>query len=98
VVAVKNIEAAYKLSRIRWQGDPCVPQKYAWDGLNCSNNTDVSKPPRVLSLNLSSSGLTGIIAAAIQNLTHLEKLDLSNNTLTGVVPEFLAQMKSLVIM
>ncbi|CAL9244273.1 unnamed protein product [Arabidopsis halleri] len=96
VVAVKNIEAAYKLSRIRWQGDPCVPQQYAWDGLNCSN-TDISKPPRVTSLNLSSSGLTGTIAAAIQNLTQLEKLDLSNNTLTGVVPEFLAQMKSLVI-
>ncbi|OAO95441.1 hypothetical protein AXX17_AT5G59060 [Arabidopsis thaliana] len=97
VVAVKNIEAAYKLSRIRWQGDPCVPQQYAWDGLNCSNNTDISTPPRITSLNLSSSGLTGTIAAAIQNLTQLEKLDLSNNKLTGVVPEFLAQMKSLLI-
>ncbi|XP_023638620.1 probable LRR receptor-like serine/threonine-protein kinase PAM74 isoform X1 [Capsella rubella] len=96
VVAVKNIKAAYGLTRIRWQGDPCVPKQYAWDGLNCSN-TDISTPPRITSLNLSSSGLTGTIAAAIQNLTQLEKLDLSNNTLTGVVPEFLAQMKSLVI-
>ncbi|WZZ31677.1 hypothetical protein YC2023_015078 [Brassica napus] len=53
--------------------------------------------------NLSSAGLTGTIAAAVQNLTKLEKtvsmclIDLSNNKLTGVVPEFLVQMKSLVI-
>ncbi|CAN7121938.1 BnaA02g06960D [Brassica napus] len=96
VIAIKNIEAAYGLSRIRWQGDPCVPQQYAWDGLNCSN-TESSTPPRITSLNLSSAGLTGTIAAAIQNLTKLEKLDLSNNKLTGVVPDFLVQMKPLVI-
>ncbi|XP_024011594.1 probable LRR receptor-like serine/threonine-protein kinase PAM74 isoform X2 [Eutrema salsugineum] len=96
VVAIRNIETAYGLSRIRWQGDPCVPKMYAWDGLNCSN-TDISTPPRITSLNLSSSGLTGTIAAAIRNLTQLQKLDLSNNTLTGGVPEFLAQMKSLVL-
>ncbi|XP_013618867.1 PREDICTED: probable LRR receptor-like serine/threonine-protein kinase PAM74 isoform X8 [Brassica oleracea var. oleracea] len=95
VVAIKNIEGAYELSRITWQGDPCVPQQYAWDGLNCSN-TESSTPPRITSLNLSSAGLTGTIAAAIQNLTKLEKLDLSNNKLTGVLPEFLVQMKSLV--
>nr|VDD32755.1 unnamed protein product [Brassica oleracea] len=96
VVAIKDIETAYGLSRIKWQGDPCVPQMYAWDGLNCSY-TAISTPPRITSLNLSSSGLTGTIAAAIQNLTLLQKLDLSNNKLTGVVPEFLAQMTSLVI-
>ncbi|XP_019087932.1 PREDICTED: probable LRR receptor-like serine/threonine-protein kinase PAM74 [Camelina sativa] len=49
VVAVKNIKAAYGLTRIKWQGDPCVPQKYVWDGLNCSN-TDISIPPRITSL------------------------------------------------
>ncbi|KAL0784923.1 hypothetical protein Bca101_001168 [Brassica carinata] len=46
--------------------------------------------------NLSSSGLTGTIAAGIQNLTQLEILDLSNNNLTGELPEFLSNMKSLV--
>uniref|UniRef100_A0A1J3IW66 non-specific serine/threonine protein kinase n=1 Tax=Noccaea caerulescens TaxID=107243 RepID=A0A1J3IW66_NOCCA len=95
VVAMRNIESTYGLSRINWQGDPCFPQQLRWDGLNCSN-TNISTPPRITSLNLSSSGLTGTIAAAIQNLTQLEKLDLSNNNLAGEVPEFLGNMESLV--
>ncbi|KFK27505.1 hypothetical protein AALP_AA8G391800 [Arabis alpina] len=96
VVAIRNIEAAYGLSRINWQGDPCEPQKLRWDALNFSN-TDISTPPRITSLNLSSSGLTGNIAAAIQNLTQLVNLDLSNNKLTGEVPEFLGNMKTLLV-
>ncbi|KFK27494.1 hypothetical protein AALP_AA8G390100 [Arabis alpina] len=95
VVAVQNIKATSGISRISWQGDPCVPQRFMWDGLNCSNK-DMSTPPRITYLNLSSSGLTGTIAAGIQNLTQLETLDLSNNNLTGEVPEFLGNMKSLV--
>ncbi|CAN8253316.1 unnamed protein product [Cochlearia groenlandica] len=94
VVAIRNIETAYGLSRINWQGDPCVPKEYSWDGLNC---TSADIPPRITSLNLSSSGLTGNIASAIQNLTQLEKLDLSNNNLTGEVPEFLGNLKSLIL-
>ncbi|CAN6984589.1 unnamed protein product [Brassica oleracea var. botrytis] len=96
VVAILKIKAQYGLNRITWQGDPCVPQKFLWDGLNC-NSTDTSTPPIITYLNLSSNGLEGTIAAAIQNLTHLEKLDLSNNNLTGEVPEFLANMKSLML-
>ncbi|KAF2597115.1 hypothetical protein F2Q68_00007810 [Brassica cretica] len=96
VVAIRNIEATYGLSRINWQGDPCVPSQLMWDALNCSH-VDISTPPRITSLNLSSSGLTGNIAAAIQNLTLLEKLDLSNNNLTGEVPEFLGNMKLLLV-
>ncbi|XP_024006011.1 probable LRR receptor-like serine/threonine-protein kinase At1g51810 isoform X3 [Eutrema salsugineum] len=96
VVAIKNIQSTYGLSRINWQGDPCVPKKFLWDGLNC-NNSDVLMPPTITSLNLSSSGLTGIIALTIQNLTKLQELDLSNNNLTGGVPEFLADMKSLLV-
>ncbi|EOA12886.1 hypothetical protein CARUB_v10025859mg [Capsella rubella] len=96
VAAVKTIEATYGLSRINWQGDPCIPQQLMWDGLNCSI-TDNSMPPRITTLNLSSSGLTGTIAAAIQNLTQLEKLDLSHNNLTGEVPEFLGNIKSLLV-
>ncbi|KAL0864379.1 hypothetical protein Bca101_043497 [Brassica carinata] len=97
VVAIKKIQIAYELGRVSWQGDPCVPKEYLWAGLNC-NNTDSSTPPTITSLNLSSSGLTDIIMPAIQNLTNLQELDLSNNDLTGVVPEFLADMKSLFIM
>ncbi|KAF2612463.1 hypothetical protein F2Q70_00007790 [Brassica cretica] len=89
VVALKSIQDTYKLIRINWQGDPCVPQHLMWDGLTCSIS------PRVTSLNLSSIGLTGTIAAAIQNLTQLEELDLSNNKLTGELPEFLGNIKPL---
>ncbi|CAN7099532.1 unnamed protein product [Brassica rapa subsp. narinosa] len=96
VVAIRKIKAIYGLNRITWQGDPCVPQKFLWDNLNC-NSTDISTPPSITYLNLSSSGLEGTIAAEIQNLTHLEKLDLSNNNLTGDVPEFLANMKYLML-
>ncbi|KAG7653427.1 Leucine-rich repeat [Arabidopsis suecica] len=96
VVAIKSIETSYQLSRISWQGDPCVPQQFLWDGLTCEY-TNMSTPPRIHSLDLSSSELTGIIVPAIQNLTELQKLDLSNNNLTGGVPEFLAKMKSLLV-
>uniref|UniRef100_A0A1J3EIW6 non-specific serine/threonine protein kinase n=1 Tax=Noccaea caerulescens TaxID=107243 RepID=A0A1J3EIW6_NOCCA len=94
VLAIKNIKYFHGLERISWQGDPCVPWQFLWDGLSCED-TNVSTPPRITSLELSSSGLTGTIAPGIQNLTNLQKLDLSNNNLTGVVPEFLANMKSL---
>ncbi|XP_010483607.1 PREDICTED: receptor-like protein kinase At5g59670 isoform X2 [Camelina sativa] len=94
VVGIKEIEATYALGRINWQGDPCVPQDLRWDGLNC-RDTNISMHPRITALNLSSSGLNGIIVAAIQSLTQLETLDLSNNNLTGGVPEFLGNMKSL---
>ncbi|CAN6993059.1 unnamed protein product [Brassica oleracea var. botrytis] len=56
---------------------------------------NMSTSPRIISLNLSSHGLTGKIVPQIQNLTELQILDLSNNKLTGRVPEFLANMKSL---
>ncbi|KAG2297302.1 hypothetical protein Bca52824_043971 [Brassica carinata] len=96
VGAMKSIAATYALSRINWKGDPCVPRQFGWDGLNCSN-TDMSMPPRITTLNLSSSGLAGTIADAVQNLTQLETLDLSNNSLTGGVPDFLGNMKSLLV-
>uniref|UniRef100_A0A1J3HE57 non-specific serine/threonine protein kinase n=1 Tax=Noccaea caerulescens TaxID=107243 RepID=A0A1J3HE57_NOCCA len=96
VVAIKNIKSTYGLSKISWQGDPCVPMQFLWDGLNC-NITDISTAPKIISLNLSSSGLTGTIVPAFHNLTHLESLDLSNNTLSGIVPEFLASMTSLLV-
>ncbi|KAG7583788.1 Leucine-rich repeat [Arabidopsis suecica] len=96
VIAIKNIQSTYQLSRISWQGDPCVPTQFSWNGVSC-NVIDISTPPRIITLDLSSSGLTGIISPSIQNLTLLRELDLSNNNLTGEVPEFLATIKSLLV-
>uniref|UniRef100_A0A2N9F2V2 Protein kinase domain-containing protein n=1 Tax=Fagus sylvatica TaxID=28930 RepID=A0A2N9F2V2_FAGSY len=92
VVAITNIKSKYGVER-NWQGDPCAPQAYSWEGLNCSY--DGYNPPRIISLNLSSSGLTGEISAYISNLVMLQYLDLSNNSLTGSVPDFLSQLKYL---
>lgn len=49
VFAIKNIQNTYGVSKINWQGDPCVPKLFIWDGLNC-NNSDVSTPPIITSL------------------------------------------------
>ncbi|XP_020870267.1 probable LRR receptor-like serine/threonine-protein kinase At1g51810 isoform X2 [Arabidopsis lyrata subsp. lyrata] len=96
VAAIKRIQSAYRLNKISWQGDPCVPKKFLWDGLKC-NSFDNSTSPIITFLNLSSSSLNGSITSAIQNLTNLQELDLSNNNLTGGIPGFLADMKSLLV-
>ncbi|GJY21400.1 leucine-rich repeat transmembrane protein kinase protein [Tanacetum coccineum] len=90
--AIWNIKSAYKLKR-NWQGDPCVPRKFLWEGLNCDyNDLNASK---IIFLNLSSSGLSGEIVTALANLTLIESLDLSYNNLTGAVPQFLASLNNL---
>ncbi|KAJ7951683.1 protein kinase family protein [Quillaja saponaria] len=94
VNAILEIKITYGISIIDWQGDPCVPSHFTWHGLNCS----LGSSPRIISVNLSSSKLTGEIAYSFSNLTKLKYLDLSNNDLTGPVPEFLAQLPNLEIL
>ncbi|GLU22324.1 hypothetical protein SLE2022_384110 [Rubroshorea leprosula] len=91
VDALMGIKQLYKISKDDWQGDPCVPPKYAWSGLYCSSGDS----PRIISLNLRSSNLQGMISSSFFNLTAIETLDLSNNELIGPVPEFLAQLPNL---
>ncbi|KAE9621397.1 putative transferase [Lupinus albus] len=95
VDAITNIKETYGVDR-NWQGDPCAPIAYMWEGLNCSS--DGNKPPRITNLDLSSSGLTGKIPSYISKLTMLQYLDLSNNSLSGAIPDFLTQMQSLKIL
>ncbi|XLS82062.1 hypothetical protein HN51_047893, partial [Arachis hypogaea] len=90
--AITNIKLAYRVTR-NWLGDPCGPEAYKWDGLDC--NFDGDGIPRITSMNLSTSGLTGHIVPDLLKLTMLKSLDLSNNNLTGDVPYFLAQLQSL---
>ncbi|XP_065632098.1 LRR receptor-like serine/threonine-protein kinase IOS1 isoform X2 [Quercus suber] len=95
VGAITKIKSTYGVKR-NWQGDPCAPQAYLWEGLNCSY--DGYNAPRVISLNLSSSELTGAISADISTLVMLQYLDLSNNSLTGSVPDFLSQLQYLEVL
>ncbi|KAJ3670935.1 hypothetical protein LUZ60_008361 [Juncus effusus] len=94
VSVINTIKAKYQIKR-NWNGDPCSPKAYAWDGLNCSYA--VSTAPRITILSLSSSGLTGEISTAFANLKALQTLDLSNNKLTGQIPD-LSQLTSLTIL
>ncbi|XP_044479485.1 LRR receptor-like serine/threonine-protein kinase IOS1 [Mangifera indica] len=89
--AINNIKSLYKMKD--WQGDPCLPQDYLWAGLDCKFNG--YDPPRIISLDLSSNGLTGEIPPYISNLTMIQQLDLSNNSLTGSVPKFLSELQFL---
>ncbi|KAJ6327703.1 hypothetical protein OIU78_014544 [Salix suchowensis] len=89
VHAVMNIKSYYKVKRY-WQGDPCGPKTARWQGLNCSY--DAYDPPRITSLDLSSSGLTGEISPDIFNLKMIQYLDLSNNSLRGSIPDFLSRL------
>ncbi|KAM4100046.1 hypothetical protein ACB094_05G039100 [Castanea mollissima] len=90
VEAITDIKKLYNVTR-NWQGDPCVPSEYSWDGLNCSGDNH----PRIISLNLSSSNLTGEIATSFSNLKAMQSLDLSYNDLTGSLPEFLSELPNL---
>ncbi|XP_073006565.1 senescence-induced receptor-like serine/threonine-protein kinase, partial [Typha latifolia] len=92
VSAIVAIKAKYKVIK-DWSGDPCAPQDYAWEGLNCIDDT--SNTPRITTLNLSSSGLTGDITTSFANLKALQNLDLSHNSLTGSIPDELSNLPSL---
>ncbi|KAH7866816.1 hypothetical protein Vadar_025395 [Vaccinium darrowii] len=86
VDAIRNIKSAYRVEK-NWQGDPCVPRQFSWDGLQCNYDSNFA---RIISLDLSSSSLSGNMDISFSSLESLESLDLSNNNLTGQVPNFLS--------
>ncbi|KAF3580354.1 hypothetical protein DY000_02029869 [Brassica cretica] len=94
VSAMVNIKRSYELmKKVSWQGDPCAPQFLLWEGLKCSYpNAD---SPMITSLNFKESNLTGSITLEFVKLTQLIELDLSKNDLSGEIPSFFADMKSL---
>ncbi|CAN6462017.1 unnamed protein product [Victoria cruziana] len=90
VNCILDIKKKYGISK-PWSGDPCLPLNYTWEGLVCSTS-----PLRVISLDLSNSGLSGDIATSLGNLTALVRLNLADNNLTGGIPDFLADLTQLV--
>ncbi|KAL2634157.1 hypothetical protein R1flu_005636 [Riccia fluitans] len=70
-------------------GDPCLP--VPWDWLDCS----IEIPPRITQINLSSSGVSGIIPEEFGNLDRLTVLDLSNSSFSGNLPESLKDIVTL---
>lgn len=47
LTAIMDIKSLYAITK-NWQGDPCAPKEYLWEGLNCSYND--SNTPRIISL------------------------------------------------
>lgn len=45
--AMSMLKSTYDVKR-DWQGDPCVPEFFSWEGLNCRK--DGYDPPRIISL------------------------------------------------
>ncbi|CAM0953286.1 unnamed protein product [Alopecurus aequalis] len=93
VSAITAIKEMYQLQK-NWMGDPCLPKTLVWDGINCSYAD--SKPPIISRVNVSFSGLSGAISPNFANIEDVKYLDLSNNNLTGPIPDTLSQLPSLV--
>ncbi|KAJ4829905.1 hypothetical protein Tsubulata_025134 [Turnera subulata] len=73
VDAMMDIKSTYGISR-NWQGDPCAPEDYVWEGLNCSYNG--TAPPRIISLDLSGNHLTGNVPSELYARAHSGSLSL----------------------
>ncbi|XP_073007911.1 putative leucine-rich repeat receptor-like serine/threonine-protein kinase At2g19230 [Typha latifolia] len=95
VEAMFAIKEAYKLKK-NWRGDPCLPGKYAWDGVTCGIRTNDNF--RVTAINLSSTGLVGQVSNFFSRLTEIQILDLSYNNLDGKIPDSLATISTLKVL
>ncbi|GLJ07404.1 hypothetical protein SUGI_0066240 [Cryptomeria japonica] len=79
LLAIRNIANTVNVPDDWTTGDPCLPAGLPLTGVMC-NDEDT---PRVITVNLTSMGLTGNIPPSIANLTALQQL---NNKLDGDVP------------
>ncbi|GLU02424.1 hypothetical protein SLE2022_196750 [Rubroshorea leprosula] len=73
-----------------WGGDPCLPAPYSWDWINCTADAT----PRVTALYLNSFGMSGALPD-FSSMTSLETIDLSNNSITELIPDFLGTLPKL---
>ncbi|KAH7518336.1 hypothetical protein FEM48_Zijuj09G0160500 [Ziziphus jujuba var. spinosa] len=88
VNAIGEVKSTYQINK-NWEGDPCsVPGNLSWEGLKCNY---YSSFPRITSLNLTSSNLSGKIVASIGELSSLEILNLTGNHLYGNVSNTLVE-------
>ncbi|KAF8700218.1 hypothetical protein HU200_034596 [Digitaria exilis] len=65
------------------QMSPCY-----WDHVTCEDN-------KVITISLSSAGLTGVLSPSIAKLTTLQQLILEDNSITGGIPQEFGNLSSL---
>ncbi|KAH6788094.1 Leucine-rich repeat family protein [Perilla frutescens var. hirtella] len=93
VVAMINLRNSFHSPPADWNGDPCLPSRYSWTGVTCSEGPRI----RIVSLNLTSIGLSGSISPSISRMTALTSILLGNNSLLGTIPD-LSSLKILQIL
>ncbi|BAD68242.1 putative light repressible receptor protein kinase [Oryza sativa Japonica Group] len=72
---MKEVKKYYSYTR-NWNGDPCSPREYSWQGLAC-DYANGNKNPRITRINLSASGLIGGLHIAFMKMASLENFDSS---------------------
>ncbi|XP_051152810.1 probable LRR receptor-like serine/threonine-protein kinase At1g67720 [Andrographis paniculata] len=92
-IAMVSLRNSFRNPPIDWKGDPCLPSRYLWTGVTCSQGPRI----RITILNLMSIGLEGSISPSIAKLTALTTILLGNNTLHGTIPD-LSSLKELAIL
>ncbi|WVZ77882.1 hypothetical protein U9M48_025683 [Paspalum notatum var. saurae] len=76
------------LAKLWQEGTDCCK----WEGIACNTNGTVS------TVSLASRGLEGLISPSLANLTGLEHLNLSYNSLSGGPPKELVSSRSIVVL
>ncbi len=87
VILLSVLETLAGEADLDWSKDAPVSD---WKGVLVRGD-----PPRVVALNLTTSGLTGRIPSALGGLTELRALHLYGNELTGVIPAELGKLAKL---
>ncbi|XP_024515517.1 probable LRR receptor-like serine/threonine-protein kinase At1g67720 [Selaginella moellendorffii] len=92
VLAIREVMNHFNLTG--WSGDPCLPHRYTWSWITC----DFAQSPAIITeLKLSNQRLNATIPESIRKLSHLTKIYLDNNVLTGRVPTF-SSLKNLTVL
>ncbi|CAL8991729.1 unnamed protein product [Prunus brigantina] len=90
VIALENVKQRIQNPPSDWNGDPCLPRQYSWTGITCSSGPR----PRVVTLNLTSMGLSGSLSPSFANMTALSNIWLGKNNFSGPIPD-LSSLKRL---
>ncbi|KAI3469545.1 hypothetical protein Pfo_026208 [Paulownia fortunei] len=90
VIAIIYLRKSFRNPPADWNGDPCLPRQYSWTGVTCSEGPRI----RIVTLNMTSMGLSGSLSPSIARLTALTSILLGNNSLSGTIPD-LSSLKGL---